>query len=135
MYFYWYKHIAFYVFFIGNVVVLKVYIFFITGCSVFWGNRPSVCLSMSIVTLQLGQCGNQIGLEVFDALFSDAHYPQGLCSKRENEAYQASCKERFFSEQENGGTCGPQLSPSLLCNQLLQGQAIHMVSEPNPFPF
>nr|KAF6459571.1 tubulin delta 1 [Rousettus aegyptiacus] len=57
---------------------------------------------MSIVTLQLGQCGNQIGLEVFDALFSDAHYPQGLCSKRENEAYQASCKERFFSEQENG---------------------------------
>lgn len=57
---------------------------------------------MSIVTLQLGQCGNQIGFEVFDALFSDAHYHQGLCSKRENEAYQASCKERFFSEEENG---------------------------------
>ncbi|KAK2503877.1 hypothetical protein MC885_018687 [Smutsia gigantea] len=51
---------------------------------------------MSIVTMQLGQCGNQIGFEVFDALFSDSHCPQGLCSKRENEAYQASCKERFF---------------------------------------
>ncbi|KAF6300077.1 tubulin delta 1 [Rhinolophus ferrumequinum] len=57
---------------------------------------------MSIVTLQLGQCGNQIGFEVFDALFSDSHCPQRLCSKRENEAYQASCKERFFSEEENG---------------------------------
>nr|KAF6309402.1 tubulin delta 1 [Pipistrellus kuhlii] len=57
---------------------------------------------MSIVTLQLGQSGNQIGFEVFDALFSDSHCSQGLCSKRENEAYQASCKERFFSEEENG---------------------------------
>ncbi|XP_066118826.1 tubulin delta chain isoform X3 [Saccopteryx bilineata] len=57
---------------------------------------------MSIVTIQLGQCGNQIGFQVFDALFSDAHGPQGLCCKRENEAYQASCKERFFSEEKNG---------------------------------
>ncbi|XP_032354271.1 tubulin delta chain isoform X2 [Camelus ferus] len=57
---------------------------------------------MSIVTVQLGQCGNQIGFEVFDALFSDSHCPQKFCSKRENEAYQASCKERFFSEEEDG---------------------------------
>ncbi|KAF6097989.1 tubulin delta 1 [Phyllostomus discolor] len=58
---------------------------------------------MSIVTVQLGQCGNQIGFEVFDALFSDSHCTQGLCSKRENEAYRSSCKERFFNEEENGG--------------------------------
>uniref|UniRef100_A0A8D2AY21 Tubulin delta chain n=1 Tax=Sciurus vulgaris TaxID=55149 RepID=A0A8D2AY21_SCIVU len=57
---------------------------------------------MSIVTVQLGQCGNQIGFEVFDTLFSDSHSSQGLCSKKENEAYQASCKERFFREEENG---------------------------------
>ncbi|XP_008840883.1 tubulin delta chain [Nannospalax galili] len=57
---------------------------------------------MSIVTVQLGQCGNQIGFEVFDSLFSDSHCSQGLCSKRENEAYQASCKERFFREEKNG---------------------------------
>uniref|UniRef100_A0A0K8RF30 Tubulin delta chain n=1 Tax=Ixodes ricinus TaxID=34613 RepID=A0A0K8RF30_IXORI len=57
---------------------------------------------MSIVTVQLGQCGNQIGFEVFDALFSDSHCTQGLCSKRENEAYQSSCKERFYNEEENG---------------------------------
>uniref|UniRef100_A0A8C9ITA4 Tubulin delta chain n=1 Tax=Piliocolobus tephrosceles TaxID=591936 RepID=A0A8C9ITA4_9PRIM len=57
---------------------------------------------MSIVTVQLGQCGNQIGFEVFDALLRDSHSSHGLCCKRENEAYQASCKERFFSEEENG---------------------------------
>ncbi|KAM4823991.1 tubulin delta chain isoform X3 [Urocitellus parryii] len=57
---------------------------------------------MSIVTVQLGQCGNQIGFEVFDTLFSDSHDFQGLCSKKENEAYQASCQERFFREEENG---------------------------------
>uniref|UniRef100_A0A8C6GUZ9 Tubulin delta chain n=1 Tax=Mus spicilegus TaxID=10103 RepID=A0A8C6GUZ9_MUSSI len=57
---------------------------------------------MSIVTVQLGQCGNQIGFEVFDALFRDSHCSQGLCSKRDNEAYQASCRERFFREEENG---------------------------------
>ncbi|KAM5273444.1 tubulin delta chain [Ctenodactylus gundi] len=57
---------------------------------------------MSIVTVQLGQCGNQIGFEVFDALFSDSQCSPGFCSKRDNEAYQASCKERFFREEENG---------------------------------
>ncbi|XP_051014170.1 tubulin delta chain isoform X1 [Acomys russatus] len=57
---------------------------------------------MSIVTVQLGQCGNQTGFEVFDTLFRDSHCSQGLCSKRENEAYQASCTERFFREEENG---------------------------------
>ncbi|XP_026312531.1 tubulin delta chain [Piliocolobus tephrosceles] len=69
---------------------------------VFRGNTPSLWLSMSIVTVQLGQCGNQIGFEVFDALLRDSHSSHGLCCKRENEAYQASCKERFFSEEENG---------------------------------
>ncbi|KAG8518260.1 Tubulin delta chain, partial [Galemys pyrenaicus] len=62
----------------------------------------SLELSMSLITLQLGQCGNQIGFEVFDALFRDSHCPHGLCCKRENEEYQASCKERFFSEEEHG---------------------------------
>ncbi|XP_005394034.1 PREDICTED: tubulin delta chain isoform X4 [Chinchilla lanigera] len=56
---------------------------------------------MAVVTVQLGQCGNQIGFEVFDALFTDSQCSQGFCSKRENEAYQASCTERFFRE-ENG---------------------------------
>ncbi|XP_040857437.1 tubulin delta chain [Ochotona curzoniae] len=57
---------------------------------------------MSVVTLQLGQCGNQIGFEVFDTLFSDSHCSQIFCSKKENEAYLASCMERFFREEESG---------------------------------
>lgn len=59
---------------------------------------------MSIVTVQLGQCGNQIGHEVFSALCSDIRGTHGLCSKKENESYHDSCKERFFCEEESGGT-------------------------------
>ncbi|XP_072502988.1 tubulin delta chain isoform X2 [Notamacropus eugenii] len=57
---------------------------------------------MSIVTIQLGQCGNQIGYEVFDAICRDLNNTQGFCSKRENEVYQASCKEHFFNEEKSG---------------------------------
>lgn len=59
---------------------------------------------MSIVTVQLGQCGNQIGHEVFSALCSDICGTHGLCSKNENQSYQDSCKERFFCEEESAGT-------------------------------
>uniref|UniRef100_A0A8C5UDY1 Tubulin delta 1 n=1 Tax=Malurus cyaneus samueli TaxID=2593467 RepID=A0A8C5UDY1_9PASS len=58
---------------------------------------------MSIVTVQLGQCGNQIGHEVFNTLCSDICGTHGLCSKKENESYHDSCKERFFCEEESGG--------------------------------
>ncbi|NWT29574.1 TBD protein, partial [Cardinalis cardinalis] len=56
---------------------------------------------MSIVTVQLGQCGNQIGHEVFSALCSDSRGTHGLCSKKENQSYQDSCKERFFCEEQS----------------------------------
>uniref|UniRef100_A0A8B9T669 Tubulin delta chain n=1 Tax=Anas platyrhynchos TaxID=8839 RepID=A0A8B9T669_ANAPL len=57
---------------------------------------------MSLVTVQLGQCGNQIGREVFNAICSDVHGTHGLCSKKENESYHDACKERFFIEAESG---------------------------------
>ncbi|XP_027515973.1 tubulin delta chain [Corapipo altera] len=57
---------------------------------------------MSIVTVQLGQCGNQIGHEVFCCLCSDIRGTHGLCSKKENQSYQDACKERFFWEEESG---------------------------------
>lgn len=59
---------------------------------------------MSIVTIQLGQCGNQIGHEVFNAICGDVHGTHGLCSKKENESYHDACKERFFREEESEGT-------------------------------
>ncbi|NXM00053.1 TBD protein, partial [Tyrannus savana] len=58
---------------------------------------------MSIVTVQLGQCGNQIGHEVFQSLCSDIHGTHGLCSREENQSYQDACKERFFWEEEGSG--------------------------------
>lgn len=58
---------------------------------------------MSIITIQLGQCGNQVGHEIFDAICKDAHSARGFCSKKENDSYQAACKERFFSEEKRGG--------------------------------
>ncbi|XP_008935685.1 PREDICTED: tubulin delta chain isoform X2 [Merops nubicus] len=56
---------------------------------------------MSIVTVQLGQCGNQIGHEVFSAVCSDVHGTHGLCSRKENDSYHEACKERFFCEEES----------------------------------
>ncbi|XP_037632344.1 tubulin delta chain isoform X2 [Sebastes umbrosus] len=50
---------------------------------------------MSIVTVQLGQCGNQVGHELFDVLCSDA--PEG--GRREYST--ASC-ERFFHQTTRG---------------------------------
>ncbi|XP_077168596.1 tubulin delta chain [Paroedura picta] len=57
---------------------------------------------MSIITIQLGQCGNQVGREVFQAISTDLHSTHGLCSKKENDAYQVASKERFFNEEKTG---------------------------------
>lgn len=67
---------------------------------------------MSIVTVQLGQCGNQIGHEVFNAICSDVHGTHVLCSKKENESYHDACKERFFCEEESEGTTFKCLFPT-----------------------
>ncbi|KAG8587879.1 hypothetical protein GDO81_005806 [Engystomops pustulosus] len=56
---------------------------------------------MSIITVQLGQCGNQIGYELFDVICNDFH-SNGLCPRKENGLYQAASKERFFEETESG---------------------------------
>ncbi|XP_029467409.1 tubulin delta chain [Rhinatrema bivittatum] len=57
---------------------------------------------MSVVAVQLGQCGNQIAFELFDVICSDLNSTSGIFSKRQNESYQATCKERFFSEETSG---------------------------------
>uniref|UniRef100_A0A1A7XK72 Tubulin delta chain n=1 Tax=Iconisemion striatum TaxID=60296 RepID=A0A1A7XK72_9TELE len=44
---------------------------------------------MSVVTIQLGQCGNQVGQELFDIICNDAE-------ESRRKTYSASCSERFF---------------------------------------
>ncbi|CAN9511499.1 unnamed protein product [Ophioblennius macclurei] len=51
---------------------------------------------MSVVTVQLGQCGNQVGQEFFDVLSSDAQ------PGPRRGAYPAACRERFFHHTASG---------------------------------
>ncbi|CAL8350938.1 unnamed protein product [Lota lota] len=50
---------------------------------------------MSIVTVQLGQCGNQVGQELFDVICKDAHDGQ-------KKGYNDASTERFFHETTTG---------------------------------
>lgn len=51
---------------------------------------------MSVVTVQLGQCGNQVGQELFDVMCSDGQEAPG-------KAYGSACWERFFHRSSRGG--------------------------------
>jgi len=54
---------------------------------------------MSVVTVQLGQCGNQIGSQFFSTIAND------LCCSQNSRVfgdYEDACVERFFSVGENG---------------------------------
>lgn len=53
--------------------------------------------NMSVVTVQLGQCGNQVGQELFDIICSDAQEGQ-------RKTYSAASCERFFHQTAQGGT-------------------------------
>jgi tubulin delta len=57
---------------------------------------------MSLVTLQLGQCGNQIGGKLFETLIKDIVYDTGKsCSPPENAAYADCSRARFFTERSD----------------------------------
>lgn len=55
---------------------------------------------MSVVTIQLGQCGNQTGTDLFDTLINDATTPQlySNSSSSLNNDYREGVIERFFSQ-------------------------------------
>ncbi|XP_057695262.1 tubulin delta chain isoform X1 [Corythoichthys intestinalis] len=50
---------------------------------------------MSVVTVQLGQCGNQVGLDLFDTLYNDAQAGQ-------KKSYATASYERFFHQTKDG---------------------------------
>ncbi|XP_042197922.1 tubulin delta chain isoform X2 [Callorhinchus milii] len=55
---------------------------------------------MSVVVVQLGQCGNQVGRELFEVVDSDA---RGQGAKADGERYREASLDRFFSCEESGG--------------------------------
>ena len=59
---------------------------------------------MSVVTLQLGQCGNQIGCDLFSLLHKDSHNPPPFtsCDIPENTCYKMDTLERYFTETRSG---------------------------------
>jgi hypothetical protein len=61
---------------------------------------------MSVVTIQIGQCGNQIGEKLFETLFSDCYdLPNASRLNRklanENELYVSESMARFFTQDES----------------------------------
>jgi len=54
---------------------------------------------MSIVTVQLGQCGNQIGSQFFNTVANDLQSSQ---NSRLFIDYEEECVDRFFSLGDNG---------------------------------
>lgn len=83
---------------------------------------------MSVITVQIGQCGNQIGEKFFETIISDcfeyklnkqqtnvAHF------KKLNEYYLNECKQRFFTENEN---CQDQELKSNKADHLLYARSV-----------
>ena len=63
----------------------------------------STVYDMSLITLQLGQCGNQVGYELFNTLLQDC---RSVLDKPQNfswnlDSYSEACLERFFTIAEN----------------------------------
>ncbi|KAL8596900.1 hypothetical protein ACOMHN_065849 [Nucella lapillus] len=58
---------------------------------------------MSIITLQLGQCGNQVGGQLFTSIMDDLHTSPAATniSSKQNAEYIEESKETFFSERKN----------------------------------
>lgn len=58
---------------------------------------------MSVVAIQLGQCGNQIGTDFFDTLMNDAVTPPPYSSSHSslNDGYKEDVLERFFCESSS----------------------------------
>ena len=58
---------------------------------------------MSVVTIQLGQCGNQVGANLFSFLHKDAYQPPQFAStySKENTLYGQETMETFFTPLKN----------------------------------
>ena len=57
---------------------------------------------MSIITLQLGQCGNQVGGQIFSTIVEDIFAKSTGLNSKENHAFIEASKETFFTEDKDG---------------------------------
>ncbi|XP_066551891.1 tubulin delta chain [Amia ocellicauda] len=77
---------------------------------------------MSIVTVQLGQCGNQVGQELFDVLSQDWQDGQGQGSRVQREAHSSCSRERFFNQEPSGPPSARavliDMEPKVICQTM-----------------
>ena len=59
---------------------------------------------MSVVTVQLGQCGNQIGADLYSLLSNDASQPPQFTSSdsTDNILYKQGMNDKYFTEMKSG---------------------------------
>ena len=79
---------------------------------------------MSVVTVQLGQCGNQIGFEFYDLLSNSATKPScAPSSSFHSNDYSDLVSERFFYADETGKRFARAVMVDM--EQKVVGQALH----------
>lgn len=61
-------------------------------------NKPYNLVYMSVVSVQLGQCGNQVGQELFDTIWTD-----NVQDGQRKTGYCTSSWDRFFRRTALGG--------------------------------
>ncbi|KAA3681099.1 uncharacterized protein DEA37_0001390 [Paragonimus westermani] len=57
---------------------------------------------MSILSLQIGQCGNQLGAELFQTVYNDCFIQKGYQSSQKNADYNYDSISTFFHECADG---------------------------------
>ena len=62
---------------------------------------PHNCRRMALVTIQFGQCGNQVGYELFSTLAKDIMAPKPGVSIQDNELYVQNSVKQWFDESSN----------------------------------
>lgn len=62
---------------------------------------------MSVITLQLGQCGNQVGAQFFSTIIDDIFAKPTGVGIKDNTDYIDSSTETFFTKSELGRCDGP----------------------------
>lgn len=83
-------------------------------------------MSASSISVQLGQCGTQLGHQLFETIYQDAStHPNGLSATR-NEEYNLTALENFFTETQNGKKEAKSVMIDMeqkVVNQVLQSAA------------
>ena len=84
---------------------------------------------MSIVTVQVGQCGNQIGYEFFQTVIREYHKNADLTKRLKFKNYDEDCLEVFFEKSLKPKLSGYHYRARSVLVDMEQKVVNHIVSE------